>query len=198
MTSEILKLFSAGESRPITAQPWSLGEFSYASDGRILVRVTRLDDVPENDKAPPVADYFKRDFALCVNPPPDLPFIVWDECSDCGGKGTIPANSPCKTCDGDGYRTCDLGHDHDCDDCKGRGTVADPKGPAITCEECDGKGRWEKGVCLAPVDGFGLNSIYVRKIVTHLTGVRFASMDQDNPVPFIFDGGCGVLMPMKT
>jgi len=42
------------DDRPYLKQPWSRGEFTYATNGHVAVRVPRRADVPENDEAPDV------------------------------------------------------------------------------------------------------------------------------------------------
>lgn len=46
--------------------PWSAGDFSYASNGHILLRVPRLAEIPENSRAPKVDRLF-----------PDTPASEW-------------------------------------------------------------------------------------------------------------------------
>ena len=43
---------SEDETRFAICSPWSAGDWTYATDGRLLVRVPRLDGVPENKNAP--------------------------------------------------------------------------------------------------------------------------------------------------
>ena len=84
-----LQRFAAGEdeTRIYISLPWSRGEFSYATNGHILVRVPRLADVDENPQAPDaeklLAETKQTEFIpvpVCVMPP-DV------ECIYCGGKG---------------------------------------------------------------------------------------------------------------
>lgn len=42
------------DDRPYLKQPWSRGDFTYATDGRVMVRVPRRSDIPENEDAPDV------------------------------------------------------------------------------------------------------------------------------------------------
>ena len=40
------------DDRPYLKNPWSRGDFTYATNGYVMVRVPRRADVPENDEAP--------------------------------------------------------------------------------------------------------------------------------------------------
>lgn len=42
------------DDRPTIQQSWSRGDFTYATNGHVAIRVPRLRDVPENDRAPDV------------------------------------------------------------------------------------------------------------------------------------------------
>lgn len=102
------------EYRPYLHKPFSRGAYTYATDGRLLLRVARRDDVPENDRAPDCeaavfsklqcSEYAAPDFAL-----PDVK----------------PEREDCILCEGRGF-------EHDCPSCQ------------CTCPECDGAGHIEK------------------------------------------------------
>ena len=76
-----LKPFCSREvGREYLRQPFSFGEWTYATNGYVMVRVPRRDDVPENDKVPKLATF--EDYpAFDMRPLPifDLPV----------GRGTI-------------------------------------------------------------------------------------------------------------
>lgn len=89
MTREELQAFCAGpdDIRYALHEPWSAGEWTYATNGHIAVRVPRLADVPEVSNAPNAAKLFDAAVAnewfpvpACLQPPDDY-------CPQC--KGTL-------------------------------------------------------------------------------------------------------------
>ena len=118
-----LQQFAAGEdeTRIYINPPWSRGEWSYATNGHILVRVPRLDDVDENPKAPGaeklLAETKQAKFIpvpVCA-PPPDV------DCRYCGGKGYFSngrgyPRDKCLECSGTKKVPCfdgvDVGNSH--------------------------------------------------------------------------------------
>ncbi len=112
LTADDLKRFCWPDiDRPTIAQPFSQGSWTYATDGRMMLRVPRLAAVAEREDAPKNLD--KNIFA--TNPisekwqavPVDLP--------------DLSTNEECETCGGSGDHECHCGHNHDCGDCKGVG-----------------------------------------------------------------------------
>ena len=49
---DLMKFCSTDQSRVRIGNPWSIGEYTVATNGHILIRIPRLPDVPENPKAP--------------------------------------------------------------------------------------------------------------------------------------------------
>lgn len=137
------------------------------------------------------------------------PFLDWQRlvlmtptpCKSCDGKGTV---LKCKICDGRGEVECDMGHDHDCDLCSGTGCSTIPAAPAapnsIECWTCDGHGTDglppKVGVEIMP--NVFIDQVLLEKIVA-LPGAMLAAKPghgKHDPVPFVFDGGRGVVMPL--
>jgi hypothetical protein len=91
-------------------QPWSAGEYTYATNGHILVRVPRRPDAPENDLAPSdkaeavIGKGYGGEFFPV--PPVQLPPATEEKCPECGGRGTEhdcpDCECDCKGCDGAG------------------------------------------------------------------------------------------------
>jgi hypothetical protein len=200
-----LKPFCCTEpTRYYLNQPWSVDKFTYASNGHVLVRVARRDDVPENDAAPKVAQFWESfdDKANFVSPP-QTPKFSTKRCDHCKGSGAVIL---CEECEGDGVVECDLGHDHDCEECDGNGVIyAREIGEegAICCDTCDGKGRipdldqgYSAGVLLP--DGVSVTLKYL-VLLNSLPNVRWlTNADQDQvPIHFVFDGGAGLLMKRR-
>lgn len=97
------------EIRYYLQQPWSRGMHTWSTDGHIMVRVPRRDDVPECDLAPDAAAVFEQASFDCAFTP--LP-----------GALPPPAKSEeCSACDGGG-------REHECDDCTHACTACDGSG----------------------------------------------------------------------
>lgn len=126
-------------------RPWSIGPWTYATNGHIAIRVPRRPDTPEHPEAPEnIVDLFSRFVSLRFRPltarvpPTNLP-----PCRVCRGTGWVVR---CRECDGEGTHTCDCPYcDRSCDCCNGNGfqpgAPDTPEGRRITCDECDGTGR---------------------------------------------------------
>jgi hypothetical protein len=94
----------ATHSRYYIMQPWSRGDFTWATDGHILVRVSRRANVPEVPK-PPNTDQIMACHDGAEFAP--LPDVVWpdppppEKCNWCDGRGVYD-NDPCDSCHGTG------------------------------------------------------------------------------------------------
>jgi len=101
----------ASSDRTAFKMPFSIGEFTYATNGKIIVRVPRRDDVPERDDAPKNASklFDENKCAGNFQPLPDFP---------------KPTRETCLKCEGGGRCRCDTcGDEHSCGNCGGDGTV---------------------------------------------------------------------------
>ena len=175
--------------------PWSVGEYTYATDGHILIRVPRLPDVPGNPAAPGTEKLFAETVAagewLDVS---DLPDIEYDSCKECNGTGKQGAI--CDKCDGEDHRsypTCEDGS-VECEDCDGTGLgKADGE---IICEDCSGSGKQKKK---QPVK-IGKEHVDARllRLIKDLPGIKVANSEKTlGPLIFRFDDGDGLVMPMR-
>lgn len=170
MTTELLQKFcSIDPTRQAIHQPWTRDGFTYATDGRILVRVPAMADVPENEQAPNADRLWPMSSTWQVTgqPVPEHP--------------PEPFSTPCKECDGKGKWS----------ETRGKRRVDSE------CTECDGTGS----VVQAQPIAFGkhlLSDVYLRKL-SLLPGVKWLheSTEENLPVRFTFDGGEGLLMPMR-
>lgn len=182
----------ASAKRPHLEQPWSRDGFTYATDGRILLRVSREDyPAPENDKAPNtdvVGPYNHSELRYWI-PVPELPEPEVRACTLCDGTGKT---RKCRECSGFGSCECDCGHEHDCGYCDGTGRR---NGEDEECECCEaGKITTTQTVNVGPALA---NSEYLRKIRT-LPEVAIAlPVEEYAPIAFRFEGGVGYLMPMR-
>ena len=147
-------------------RPWSQDEFSYATNGHIIVRVPRRADIAENKDAPNTA----KVFANWVDPDRPLPPI------------SIPpeiGEPECRVCDGRGTM-------HNCPDC------------GCTCKRCEGRGATSNHSDLSI--GFAGECFAAKyiKILMQLPSVTIANpKEKEGPLPFAFDGGIGMLMPIR-
>lgn len=96
------------DSRHQISTPFRVGEFDYATDGRIMIRVPSTGDHRHRDDAPNafVEKYFSRECGEFSELPA---FDVWKEedlkpCSPCGGTGDGEFGE-CQYCDGWGFGT---------------------------------------------------------------------------------------------
>src|SRR5271166_2898199 len=107
---DLAKFVSTDVERARMARPWSRGEFTYATNGHIMVRIPRLAEVPECSDAPDVEGIVMPLLADQTETAPlpayELPKVDKNECRTCEGRGL----------------------EHDCPDCE------------CECDDCDGTG----------------------------------------------------------
>ena len=167
MTIDQLKPFcGTDESLPQYAVPFSRLLFTYATDGRVLVRVPRLEYVPDGGLQ-------------------GIERVMKDIPTDWTGAIAIPefppANTkPCELCGSKGKRFCG-----ECEEYH------------LECCRCSGTGRQP----VFTVSEFGeheqkYQNSYLNLIRT-LPNCRALTSAAKNygPLPFVFDGGDGLLMP---
>ena len=187
-------------------RPFSEGDFTFATNGHIAIRVEKREDVaplPESalNKIMPMFEQWPGDAIFTGLDA--IKRLKWTRCDQCAGEGRV---IPCETCEGQGEVVCETcGHESDCEDCVGSGylplwpfdenTIASK---SILCPRCHGL-KWAtdvKVVQLAP--GSAFNPVYLR-LIDSLPNARIAFAT--NPLAssyFIFDGGDGLLMPMRA
>ena len=102
----------ADDIRHFLCKPWSAGEYTYASNGHIIIRVARLPDVPEEPKAPDAAKMIAG----------TAPASNWMPVPE----ATMPPKVECPECGGTGVQEFDTQHDtitEDCEWCNKTGQV---------------------------------------------------------------------------
>lgn len=166
---DLKKFCGTEETRPYLHNPFSRGDFTYATNGRIMVRVPRQDGVPDVE----MPDGRKLDVEKPFHeagPRPEsmmplhlkLPETTTEECEECEGRG----------------------FEHDCPDCE------------CPCTECDGSGQAEKDISVS-IRGAIFDAKYIR-LIQSLPNARFVVVPSpEGPTWFAFDGGEGLLMPMR-
>jgi hypothetical protein len=155
---------STDASRPGLLQPFSLGGYTYATNGQILVRVPRREDVPERVAAPNPTRHFADVSHVSWRPlrTVNIPAAIKKPCPSCDGRGT---EHDCPNCE------CE------CDDCGGSGTVVGLASISIGA----GPFNAEYVRLLASLPGI-------------LVPETVEAGPNPPPMPFKFDGGDGVLM----
>jgi hypothetical protein len=157
-------------SRPELAQPFSIGAWTYASNGHVLVRVPRRDDVAER-AAPDASRLF----------PADAPKPRYKPAP----KFTIPERfereEKCWRCRGTGKR-----HGEHCPTCQ-----------CEDCAQCSGTGKITRletvkiGYALYWAKYIGwLQSLPRLELAKHRGGAE--------PLQFRFDGGEGLVVPCRV
>lgn len=172
-TNGILRSFCASDARrPLTCRPWSVGAFSYATNGRIIVRVPRLDDVPPPDDAKIEKTAKQIDEWLAKLD--DTPRVAVPRIDIPKGRSWT-----CDKCDGRGFEHNCPGCSCECTDCEA-GTCHQPVMVA-----------W-RGTHVSPD---------VWRLIAALPGSQIASSPPlsliYDHVSFAFDGGVGIVMSMR-
>lgn len=162
-----LSLFCGTDKhRPHLHQPFSRGDWTYATNGHILVRQPRRTDVPEVKNSPNPEKLFAAvDVSLPSRPLPVFEFPT-------------PERTTCLSCEG-------RGTEHDCPDCQ------------CECEICGGRGERVERITA----GIGATS-FSAKYIAMLAALPDIKVPAEPPIDaamyFTFDGGDGLLMPMKS
>ena len=199
-------------------QPFSNGEHTYASDGIMLIRVPRRDDIPEG--GPRVS---QRELTHWFDRVSECEWASLQEmqtgaehlhpgtpatpCEDCAGTGRVVS---CDECDGSGYTVCSgCGSDEkDCPKCKGKSCWPAKQGEdGIECDNCDGDGIEFHGSPDVTAVQTGPQWFDIARLarVSDLPNFEIATPMADpsdaeswsDPMLFRFEGGYGLLMPMR-
>ena len=153
--------------RPYRQQPWSRGEWTFATNGRIIVRVPRRSEVGENKDAPDAAVLFKKCEERSNAPHTQLP----------AAKAPKTDPEPCLICGGEGK-------EHSCPNC------------ACVCPNCHGSGEVppEFSVGLGPAAFAGNYFLMMQRLPSIEVSTKIS---KEEPLAFRFDGGDGLLMPLR-
>lgn len=201
---DLTKYCCHNETRTYISKPWSHGDYTYATNGHVMLRVPRREDVPENPAAPDVEKVIASALApIDMKPFPTCTLPAGEKCKHCHGKGR---GYPCLNCGGEGEAECPTcSHIDECKECNGKGYALEPWKDGQQdewCSFCDGDGvQWEShpDLYLAP---------------NNAISIRYARWLQDLPncqitmtpapigghtaaIPFRFDAGEGWIMPVR-
>ncbi len=191
---ELLKRFAANGSDPreYMRAPFSRGEWTYATNGHIAVRVPKIDGVeilPEKH-IPRIEGLFKSSSDAFI----DMPILPQPEnCQMCNGTGIA---HECPDCDGDGEFEHGL-HTYKCKECDGSGqvTAGYEDYNEMPCRRCAGTGVARFKPVQVGVSHFDL---YYLILINGLPGLKFSpGAGRMDMAYFMFDGGDGILMPMN-
>lgn len=155
-------------SRTWMLRPFSAGDWSYATDGFIIVRVPRVPGIDEDAEGGPRCEkLFAETPASDYQPVPPIVLpetTEQDECEHCDGRGML----------------------HDCPSCQCR------------CYYCDGTGiepAWS-GLTFGFGDSY-FHARQIARI-KDLPGLKFGKTNKMEAMRFAFDGGEGMVMPHRN
>lgn len=181
-------------------QPFTRGSWTYATDGCVCIRVPSVPEVKHEAKGSISRDAEKlfSDIEARNSIWQPLPTfeLKYSDCPECKGHGYLKLcsrfNQPDDCTNGEGKlcrehsALCSKGCNADeesafkCEDCEGKGTIKHP-GMHIV-QGSDGKTQ--------------ISAIYL-DMIKDLPNVMIAPYDETSAFPIRFDGGEGMLMPMK-
>jgi hypothetical protein len=170
----------------ITSEPWSCGEYSFASDGEVLVRVPRIDGFEEFNRNP---DWILPTFKLPISSPEaSIPeeLLAMRKCEGCtDGRKPIP----CEECEGKGQVYAHTDHnryDVECMSCEGGKVIPE----SMVCDRCEGTGKVRCNSNVKIGELF-YSATSLAKIVS-LPSLRFFQ-GNERAARFEFDGGDGLI-----
>ena len=196
---DLVKFCSKDKTRLQINKPWSRGEYTYATEGHIMIRVSRLADVSEDPAAPDGNDIFVQSAKIqgrtwCTIPPYTL---ERKPCNDCHGDGYF---HKCDNCEGSGY----VGrNDRDCSDCDGDGFLSCTEfaPEAYPCEDCDGEGLGRPECCVDFMEGEKILARFqgaFLELVKDFPNVQIGIARNCDPAIIRFNDGEGLLMPIRA
>ncbi len=112
LTLDLKKFCSKDRFRDAITEPFSRGEWSYATNGHLLIRVPRRDDIAEIENSPQVERLWPKEApnyrvpSTLILPPPKE-----EDCRTCNGRGTQhdcpDCGCNCEDCGGTGHISTD-------------------------------------------------------------------------------------------
>jgi hypothetical protein len=182
--------------------PFPVNGHTYATDGRILIRVpliTGTPDIEGHPKNPGKVIPENLEGYIPAELPPgwqDIPQKT-TPCERCAATGKLTYTvSECKDCQGTGTYECQhCHHESDCETCKGEGQVHTPAPGGATCPDCEGQGHDPATTWVSLNRGLCFAALHYLKLAHTLPNLRIRLLDHAAPLRFDFDGGIGVLMP---
>ena len=199
----------SNDPRAYLHKPWIEGDWAYATNGHLIVRVPRddcPDAVPRTDKHVKGQHLFERYIDKAVGE-----FVVMPDqtepqtCRVCRGKGMV-FGALCPDCDDGEF---DHGnHTYTCKNCEdskiGPGYIDSDEddGKEMSCADCRGHGKYAERYESVEVLGALLDPIYAwwMSLLPQVRVRNSARSPEDTatPVAFIFDGGQALVMTRRA
>lgn len=199
-----LSIFTKHPVRAAYSQPWSLRQHTYATDGRMAIRVPKRDDVPENrdmiGRANQI-DYWLTNSAPMWFDVAPVAAPQEQQCPTCKGLKCIKICPECQ-----GVTTVEASTSHNvyyckCKNCKGKGYLPLPVDEAIgiTCHDCDGDGTIYPDLREHERTKYG-KPYFSNVLLSRLSAFSNVMIGPRGVLDFAllkFDEGDGLIMPMK-
>jgi len=198
MTKETLKKFCG--KREKTGAPWTWQEYSYATDGSMVIRVPKIDGLMESDALTYGINKIFSEFKPGETYPMGLVIFEQEVCGKCSGTGRC---EECRECSGDGILVLKSDfseYEVECKSCQGDGQVGtsiSSTDGANPCSYCYGTGKVDP--IEMPMSQFG-ESQFSNKMLKKLScfkSVTITPAGPEDPAYIKFDGGDGIIMPMR-
>lgn len=190
--THVLERFCHPNRNPLD-KPFSQGEYSYATDGKIAIRIKRLSWIGELAKAPKMDCLpwnHKNVKTWSAWPHYDISKVC--KCGTCGGTGIIQA---CPECDGEGSISLESDYnryDFTCKTCDGKGDLPGDLAGGTPCEMCDRTGR---DLTQTVAYGAGHIAISLLEKIKTLPEIQLSDVgDGIAPFMFVFRSGEGIVM----
>jgi len=185
-------------------EPFSDNDYTYASDGSIIIRVDKIQEMTEKDTHSNKAkELFEKNKINGNEIWTDLPKfeVIEKNCTECVGTGKIII---CKECNSTGsleFSSNYNDYDVECKSCFGK-DIKDEK-----CEDCDGTGKYKEysnPVIEVPIRKDGnleqieiiINGKYL-EMIQDLPNIKIALQGEKELIKLKFDGGIGLPMPIE-
>ena len=206
---------SAADSRDYLYSPWRSGQWVYATNGHVIVRVPAKSapEVAERDegKLPKAAALFGKwmDDRAGLEYLRVPPMAALNVCGGCDGAGVV-RSIKCPDCE-EGEFTHGR-HVYQCQECEdrpagpGRITVGagfeTPEVQQTPCDHCVGRGATDRQNTPVKLGDAHYSAVYLHWLAA-LPQVRVCPGDKSDanpcaPACFIFDGGQALLMPYRA
>lgn len=198
---DLSKFCGDDADRENITSPWSAGDYTYATNGRILVRVLRRTDATREDGPDVRSVYAKAGKAGVLVPLPSFDLPPSSTCATCVGVGLIV---DCETCGGGGESECHAcGHSETCEDCGGGGCfpAKEEDDDGRRCDACLGEGVEYARKSIKVAENLYINvayALWLRELPKLRIDLTPREEGDERPIHFTFDGGDGLLMPMRS
>lgn len=183
---------STDEMRLSIATPFSIGDFTYATDGAILIRIPRVLHIECREEVPDI-NVMPWDHEI-INDWESLPDYEIDPSEVCPVCKGSKASKECFLCEGVAEITCPTAHaEIECPTCDGYGDVPASEGG---CNWCISMG-------VSPFKEIHWHnrkiSLVYLEMMKSLPGIVLSKQGKAKEViRFKFDGGVGLVMPRRA